>query len=256
MHSVRRLSPSRAAAEARELASSPLACDRHNDYADSTGVGDMKYALVLIGAHNGSKSKRLVDKAASLGPVLLVEPVPWLFDSLQRMHGDNPAITLVNAAVVDEEVDRVSFFAPTPQATRVANFGDQLGSLNPLHAGSVHKAFESVIEEIIVPAISLPSLIFKFGISEIESFFTDTEGFDAKIISTFPFDKMKPHHIVFEFMHSDGTFNIGANLAHLLLILSANGYKTKVLNGDDCWASLQIQDRQQDDPLGWGLLRP
>lgn len=216
----------------------------------------MNYSLVLIGAHNGTKSKHLVEKASSRGPVLLVEPVPWLFDSLLKMHGRNSAISLVNAAVVDSEADKVSFYAPTPDASRVANYGDQLGSLDPLHASSVHMAFESVIEEITVPAISITSLIDQFEISQIETLLTDTEGFDAKIISRFPFEKIKPHHIVFEFMHSDGTFNIGKNFAHLIIILSDIGYKVKALNGDDCWASLQLEEGSIDDPMGWGLIRP
>lgn len=216
----------------------------------------MKYSLILIGAHNGTKSRQLVEKASARGPVLLVEPVPWLFDSLRKMHGDNPAISLLNAAVIDREVEEVSFYAPTPNASRVANYGDQLGSLNALHAGSIHKAFESVIEKINVPAISISSLLIKFAVSEIETLFTDTEGFDARSISTFPFEKLKPNHIVFEFMHSDGTLNIGRNFAQLLMILSDNNYKVRVLNGDDCWASLQMEKGSPEDPMGWGLIRP
>lgn len=216
----------------------------------------MNYSLILIGAHNGSKSKILVEKAASLGPVLLVEPVPWLFESLLRMYGANSAISLLNAAVVDSEVETTSFYAPTPSASRVANYGDQLGSLNPLHAGSVHKAFEGVIEEITVPAISISKLIEKFEITGIDNLLTDTEGHDARIISKFPFDIIKPNHIVFEFMHSDGTFSIGKNFAHLLLILSDNNYNVKVLNADDCWASLQVKGDDNPDRLGWGMLRP
>ncbi len=68
---------------------------------------------------------------------------------------------------------------------------------------------------------------------------TDTEGHDAIVLSKFPFLKFKPRQILFEHKHSDGVFNIGKNFAHLLVLLEAFGYKTKIVDGENCLATLR-----------------
>lgn len=106
----------------------------------------MKYALVLNGAHNGEKTRHLVAEALSIGPVLLVEPVPWFFASLHEKYRDNPDVRLLNSAGVKTEVESVSFYAPTRDASRIANFGAQLGSLIPSHAVSVHRSGDTAVQ--------------------------------------------------------------------------------------------------------------
>ena len=40
----------------------------------------MNFSLIMIGAHDGSKTESFIRERAALGSVLLVEPVPFLFE--------------------------------------------------------------------------------------------------------------------------------------------------------------------------------
>lgn len=198
----------------------------------------MRYVLVLVGAHNGVKSRSNVERAAALGQVLLVEPVPWLFEALSEMHGANPSVTLVQAAITETEQDEVSFYAPTREANRVTPYGDQLGSLDRGHATAHDPAFAEVVEEITARALTFRSLIAAYDIDYIDTLMTDAEGYDARILATFPFDRFRPRQILFEFKHSDGTYHMGRRLADLLVLLEAQGYRNRVMNNENCLATL------------------
>ena len=196
----------------------------------------MHYSLILVGAHNGSKLESFILKSASEGQVLLIEPVPWLYQQLEKRFVNHPSINLVNAVVAEQACDEISFFSPIQSANEVEIWGDQLGSLNSTFAIEVNERFSEKIERISSVALSFESLIHEYDISSIDTLLTDTEGFDAKILATFPFDKIKPRQIYFEYKHSDGVFNIGKNFARLLIILDNQKYKIKVIDLENCQA--------------------
>jgi FkbM family methyltransferase len=198
----------------------------------------MKYVMVLVGAHNGVKSRSNVERAAALGPVLLVEPAPRLFEALSQMHGGNPAITLVQAAITETDQDEVAFFAPTAEANRVAPYGDQLGSLDPGHAAAHDPAFAGVVEKLTTRGLSFDTLLSTYDIDAIDTLVTDAEGYDARLLATFPFEKLRPRQILFEFKHSDGTYHMGRRLAALLVRLEDLGYRNRVMNNENCLATL------------------
>ena len=198
----------------------------------------MKFSLVVIGAHSGDKLSKAIETYSKHGDVLLVEPVPWLFNKLQEKYGSAGSVHLLQAVISENDVDEVSFFAPTQSANEIATWGDQLGSLNPVHALGHNKEFSGKIKEIKVRGISFVALINKFGIDQIDVLHTDTEGYDARLLSVFPFDKIKPREIVFEYKHSDGVFTIGKNFAKLLLILDELCYKTQVIDTENCHSIL------------------
>ena len=144
----------------------------------------------------------------------------------------------MQAVISENDVDEVSFFAPIESANEIATWGDQLGSLNPVHALGHNKEFSGKIEEIKVRGISFDTLINKFEIEQIDVLHTDTEGYDARLLSVFPFDKIKPRELIFEYKHSDGVFTIGKNFAKLLLILDELSYKTQVIDTENCHSIL------------------
>ena len=94
------------------------------------------------------------------------------------------------------------------------------------------------VEEITTRALSLETLLSTYDIDYIDTLITDTEGHDARILVNFPFRKFRPRQIMFEFKHSDGTFHIGKRLAHLLVVLEAHGYRNKVIDAENCLATL------------------
>jgi FkbM family methyltransferase len=198
----------------------------------------LKFSLVVIGAHSGDKLSKAIETYSKHGDVLLVEPVPWLFKKLQEKYGSAKSVHLLQAVISENDVDEVSFFAPTQSANEIATWGDQLGSLNPVHALGHNKEFSGKIDEIKVRGISFDTLINKFEIEQIDVLHTDTEGYDARLLSVFPFDKIKPRELIFEYKHSDGVFTIGKNFAKLLLILDELSYKTQVIDTENCQSIL------------------
>jgi len=198
----------------------------------------LKFSLVVIGAHSGDKLSKAIETYSKHGDVLLVEPVPWLFKKLQEKYGSAKSVHLLQAVISENDADEVSFFAPTQSANEIATWGDQLGSLNPVHALEHNKEFSGKIEEIKVRGISFDTLINKFEIEQIDVLHTDTEGYDARLLSVFPFDKIKPRELIFEYKHSDGVFTIGKNFAKLLLILDGLSYKTQVIDTENCHSIL------------------
>jgi FkbM family methyltransferase len=198
----------------------------------------LKFSLIVIGAHSGEKLSQAIELYSKRGDVLLVEPVPWLFKKLQEKYGSVKSVHLLQAVISENDAEEVSFFAPVESANEIATWGDQLGSLNPIHALGHNKEFSNKIEEIKVRGISFKELINKFEIDEIEVLHTDTEGYDARLLSEFPFDKIKPRELIFEYKHSDGVFTIGKNFAKLLLILDGLSYKTQVIDVENCHSIL------------------
>jgi FkbM family methyltransferase len=198
----------------------------------------LKFSLIVIGAHSGEKLRQAIELYSKRGDVLLVEPVPWLFKKLQEKYGSVKSVHLLQAVISENDAEEVSFFAPVESANEIATWGDQLGSLNPIHALGHNKEFSNKIEEIKVRGISFKELINKFEIDEIEVLHTDTEGYDARLLSEFPFDKIKPMELIFEYKHSDGVFTIGKNFAKLLLILDGLSYKTQVIDVENCHSIL------------------
>ena len=198
----------------------------------------MKFSLVVIGAHSGDKLSKAIETYSKHGDVLLVEPVPWLFKKLQEKYGLVKSVHLLQAVISENDADEISFFAPVESANEIATWGDQLGSLNPVHALGHNKEFSKKIEEIKVRGISFGTLINKFEIEQIDVLHTDTEGYDARLLSVFPFDKIKPRELIFEYKHSDGVFTIGKNFAKLLLILDELSYKTQVIDTENCHSIL------------------
>ncbi|MCR9137687.1 MAG: FkbM family methyltransferase [Alphaproteobacteria bacterium] len=201
--------------------------------------GSTDYSLILVGAHDGRKTEDLVKIASELGKVILVEPVPWLFEALSQRHAGLDNVIFVNKCVTEKDAESVSFYAPKPSAREVLYYGDQLGSIKPQHAVDHSKELESHIEEITCEGISFPTLLARYDVQEIGLLFTDTEGMDATLLLEFPFDVIKPHRILFEHMHSDGTFHIGTQFGAVLTLLDQHGYRTAVKDHENCAAILR-----------------
>jgi len=164
----------------------------------------MNYSLLLIGAHDGKKQKTLIESAALIGEVILMEPVPELFDRLSNLYSKNPKIKCLQLAISDEDADQTSFYAQKNSANKIKGYGDQLGSLNRCHAKEHDELFISTTKEIKVSTITFKSLLKNYDITYIDTLVTDIEGYDARVLSTFPFLFFRPRQIFFEHKHSDG----------------------------------------------------
>lgn len=197
----------------------------------------MRVELLVVGAHTGRKLEKAVRAAAARGAVILVEPVPWLFAELQETFAGTPNVTFLNCCIA-EDTGRARFHAPLPGARGVLPWGDQLGSLRAGHAADHHPDMAAHVTELDVDAVSFADLLSRLGIVGIDTLFTDTEGYDAVLLAGFPFDRLRPRRIVFEHKHADGTMHLGRHFAALILLLDAQGYRTRVLDVENCIAVL------------------
>lgn len=208
-------------------------------YGRFTFSGSKDFSMIMIGAHNGKKTKHFVRDASKHGKVCLIEPVPHLFQQLQMLHSSTDEMILVNKCITPVETDYVDFFAPNPDANKIRHFGDQLGSLNADHAKNHDPGFEGAIHKISVEARTMEQLLADLNCEDINLLFLDTEGFDAEILATFPFKKLKPHLILFEHKHSDGTHNIGEKFAKIIITLNEQGYQVQCIDRENCLATLR-----------------
>ena len=195
----------------------------------------MHFSLILIGAHDGSKTEALVSQATAAGKVLLVEPVPFLFERLsKKYHGHtNVMIQSVCISTVDGPID---FISPLESANTVVSYGDQLGSVVEKHASNHNPQLSEHIKTITVQSKTFQTLVSENSITSIDMLMTDTEGLDLDILPTFPFHQIMPARIVFEFKHSDGTNRIGLKLANYLIQLDKLGYEVTVLDIENLFA--------------------
>jgi FkbM family methyltransferase len=196
----------------------------------------LHYSLVLIGAHDGSKTEGLVRRSIGHGKVLLVEPVPFLFARLRSRY-DGQANVILRNIVVSRKDGEVDFTAPKETANTVLGFGDQLGSMIADHAVNHDAGMLAHVETVRWRSESFETLIGSAAISSIDILFTDTEGMDAELLPTFPFAKIRPRQIIFEFKHADGTHRIGRKLAALLVLLDGLGYAVRVLDVENLIAT-------------------
>ena len=196
----------------------------------------MHVELLLVGAHSGQKQQNLIMQAATRGAVILIEPVPYLFAMLTGTYGKIPNITCLNRCVAPTS-GKLRFYAPTEEAIKVFPWGDQLGSMNLSHAIQHEPALAAHIVEIEADAVTFAELVDQFEIRSLQVLLTDTEGYDARLLLHFPFVRLRPTQIIFEYKHSDGTFNIGRNLGHLLILLDEAGYNIRTLDQENCLAT-------------------
>lgn len=196
----------------------------------------MHYSLVLVGAHNGAKTLPLIKESALLGRVLLVEPVPFLCEALRAAVKDIPNVSVANVCVALED-GMVEFSAPTARANEVLPGADQLGSMNSSHAAAHSQQLAGCFEVLAVESRTFASLLRDYDVTSVDTLFTDTEGYDCELLPDFPFDRVRPRVIVFEFKHSDGPFRVGPKLAGLLLRLEALQYDVSVLDVENMVAT-------------------
>jgi FkbM family methyltransferase len=195
----------------------------------------MHFSLVMVGAHDGSRTENFIRGQAALGAVLLIEPVPFLFNRLSSRYAALPNVRLRNFAISTDDGE-IEFTAPRESANSVCSYGDQLGSLLPDHAAGNHPGMSQHVERIRTRAFRFETLIDTENISSIDILFTDTEGMDAELLPTFPFSRVMPSRLFFEFKHSDGCGRVGRKLARLLNILDDHGYLISVADNENMFA--------------------
>ena len=196
--------------------------------------------IIQIGSHIGDTSNdplyKKVDKTTTL---ILVEPVPYLFEKLKKnyQYKNIDKIFFINKAVSDS-VGEIELTIPSEKNdfSKLPSWASQLSSVNKDHAKNHIK--ELIVEKIKVKTTTVDEIIKDYNITQIELLHTDTEGYDYTILMNYSFN-IKPRSILFEHKHMDGFLKVGEKYKTLINKLNSLGYRLKYFNTEDTCVELQ-----------------
>lgn len=152
-----------------------------------------RMTFLQIGAYDGVGEDDLRDlvMAHKLRGVL-VEPQPDAFARLQRTYRDQPQVTLLQAAVAEEEGTR-KLYCVRGQASMAASFVRE-----HLHKHGIRDR-DIVTQE--VPCHTVESALRAAGLRKVDLLQIDAEGYDWPIIRSIDFTRLRPQILRFEYRH-------------------------------------------------------
>lgn len=183
--------------------------------------------FLQIGAHVGrSPNDHLFSKTMDGKHLILIEPVPYLFETLKqnyRLRAQNNTIDFYNIAISDHD-GSLTLYVPSADNnfSCFPFWASQLASTNPDHI-KAHLP-DLKVDCIKVVCTSLNSLIRLKNITSIDALYIDTEGHDYDILMAYDLSLVKPKSIQFENKHMDGIFIKGPKYQELLAHFAAHGY--------------------------------
>jgi len=161
--------------------------------------------FVQIGANDGTKGDYLDAHVRSSGwRGILVEPIPYVFGALEARHGTNPRLTLVNAAIADQDGTSPIYFIPKDDEADIPVWYDALASF---HRDVIAKHspwipdIEDRISSIDVRTLTFESLCAAHEVHEIDLVQIDTEGHDFEVIKLIDLERHRPAIVLYEHYH-------------------------------------------------------
>ena len=191
----------------RQLFKKPFIKDRrYPAYWFDQILASQKAYLVQIGSNDGKTGDPLyplLQKHAHWR-ALFVEPVPYSFEMLQSNYPDARRFRFENVAI--NEGEALNFYWVDPAAKEhlpdLPYWYDQLGSFDKQH---IVKHFDGALEPFIrsslLEGITLPQLLDRNEVKEIDILHIDTEGYDWKILSQLDLERFRPKFILYEHNH-------------------------------------------------------
>ena len=146
-----------------------------------------------IGAFDGQVADPLADilRLENVSAVL-VEPQTIPYKALVAHYEGNPGISLVNAAIAESDGE-VILYVPSsresPKASLIAGHHRRFG----VTAREVH--------QVVVPSMSVASLLQTYHIEHVHILQIDTEGMDYHVLNWFFDADVQPAMINFENLH-------------------------------------------------------
>jgi FkbM family methyltransferase len=163
--------------------------------------------VVQIGSNDGSTNDpiRALLLAHPAWQALCIEPVPFLFQKLVKNYPSEARFHFENVAI-SASAGTSRFFYVSPEAIKhlpdLPAWYDQLGSFDRHH---ITKHLGGALEQFIVsqdvPTLSLPEVLARHRIPQIDLLHIDTEGYDWMILRQLDLTKYRPKAILFEHHH-------------------------------------------------------
>jgi FkbM family methyltransferase len=185
-----------------------------------------KFDFVQIGAHVGKEGDFLapsVHKKQLKG--ILVEPVPYLFETLKKNYEDCKNLFFENLAISNEDGVREFHYVDehANDFSHLPDHASQIGSLSRAHTTTF--AAGARVTTLQVRTLTLASLLARYYVTELELLYVDAEGYDFRILMDLNLDQVKPKMIFFENKNLEGAFKKSGQYQVLLRHLLKNGYK-------------------------------
>ena len=162
--------------------------------------------IVQIGSNDGKTGDPLNEllQINKRWKALFVEPVPFLFKRLKSNYLDASRFQFENVAINNGE--KLKFYWVDAKAKESINglpfWYDQLGSFDKNH---ITKQLGDYIQPFILSeeleGITLPDLIQRNKVKQIDVLHIDTEGYDWKILSQLDLNSYSPQFILYEMNH-------------------------------------------------------
>jgi FkbM family methyltransferase len=132
---------------------------------------------------------------------VLVEPIEQSFRKLAEAYAGVPNVAIVNSALSHNDGQVTLFKVKSENVKSVSlDWAPQLASFDKAHLIR-HGILDDEIEEVLVPALTLKSLLSKYEINSVNILQIDTEGFDGEVVKMALDLPCKPECINFENLH-------------------------------------------------------
>ena len=199
------------------------------------------FGLVVIGAHSGIHIKDLISEYSN-HKVLLVEPVPYNYQILEKNYRNNENIFISRNAIFDEAKKDNFYHVKKDSIKKLGkHWASQIGSFDKNHIlNHKNKRFDIKDDDIQITEvefITFQDLVDKYSINSINKLQIDVEGAEYKIMNSIDYNKIKIKNIFFESKHFDGTFTEGKKLKEIKNKLVLNGYKLKQIDKENILAT-------------------
>jgi FkbM family methyltransferase len=196
----------------------PLAAGRHRLGFYRNDVERMLHALagsradvffIQIGACDGVTDDELrcfVLRHRWRG--ILVEPLPHLFEELERTYRDARGVTLENVAIAREEGVRDFYFVRPGPEDVFADLHKVLASFRLdvfRNFGHLLPGWEQRLQVQPIRSITFDTLCSSHDLERVDLLQVDTEGCDAEILQSIDFEGWRPTLVVYEHRHLDAS---------------------------------------------------
>lgn len=191
----------------RKLLKKPFLKDSHYPpYWFNKVLGGMDAYIVQIGSNDGKTGDpfhQLLNQNGAWS-ALFVEPVPYLFERLKTNYPDHSRFRFANVAI--NEGDSLDFYWVDSEVKNIFDdlpfWYDQLGSFDRQHiVNELGERMEPYILSQTLEGTTLPGLLKKNDIKNIDILHIDTEGYDWKILSQLDINAFTPTFILYESNH-------------------------------------------------------
>jgi FkbM family methyltransferase len=161
-----------------------------------------------IGANDGERFDPLAPFVAdSEWTGVMIEPVPYVFERLERNLAGNERVAAANVAIAESSGSRPFYYLAEEVDERhgkAIGWYDTLGSFDREHLFKhrvVIPNLEQRIETIDVPCVTVAEICAEHGIDNPDLVLIDAEGYDAQIVASIDFEHVRPRMVIYEHHH-------------------------------------------------------